>query len=208
MKIFITIILLALPMLAAAQIKATTEEGKSVLLFENGTWEYFTQETPQITETTSLKITDGLNKESDLDELYYAESKRLVKYFGPTKGKIKGRAKCMFVEGQAKIYFQWELGLLDSYRYFGHMKAGKKISLITKNNTSIDLILTEDIDMEFMEKYNFSILKGACMLNDDQFKRIMHSPISEMTVEWKKEVETYKLNDAYFFSRTFTELLK
>ncbi|MGQ1785137.1 MULTISPECIES: hypothetical protein [unclassified Saccharicrinis] len=208
MRNILIFVLVALPMLATAQIEATTKAGKAVLLFENGTWEYAGQETPQTIEFMAVEIEEGLTKESPLSELYYSESKRLVKYFGPVKGKIKGRAKCLFVEGQPKIYFQWELGLLDSYRYFGHMKAGKKVTLITKNNTSIDLILNEDIDMEFVKKYKFSILKGACKLTDEQFKLILNSPISEMKVEWKKEPETYKVNDGYYFSKTFQELLK
>ena len=197
-----------MPMLAIAQIEATTKDGKTVLLFENGTWEFVTQENIQVSEIVKVEIAEGLTKESPLSEIYFAESKRLVKYFGPIKGKIKGRAKCMITDGKAKVFFQWELALLDSYRYFGQMKKGKKVTLKTKNNTPIELILTEDIDIEFMDKYKFSILKGACTLTDEEFKLLMNSAVSEIEVDWKKEPETYKVNDSYYFSKTFQELLK
>lgn len=208
MKILISMAMLVLPMIVAAQIEATTKDGKTVLLFENGSWEYTTENKEHNAQMDDIKIADGLTTESPLEELYFAESERLVKYFGSTKGTIKGRAKCMFVDGKPKVFFQWEVRLLDSYRYFGHMKAGKKVTLKTKNNTPIELILTEDIDLEFVEKYNFSIFKGACKLSDEQFKMLMNSAISEIEVEWKKESETYPVNDAYYFSETFGELLK
>lgn len=208
MKILVLMAMLILPMIAVAQIEATTNNGKAVLLFDNGTWEYVSDNNTKKTETVDVEIKDGLTKESPLEELYYVESKRLVKYFGPIKGKIKGRTKCMIVDGQPKVFFQWEVGLLDSYRYFGQMKAGKRVTLKTKSNTLIELVLTEDMDLEFMEKYNFSIFKGACKLNDEQFKLLMNSAITEVEVEWKKESETYQVNDAYYFSKTFGELLK
>ncbi len=200
--------MLVLPMIGNAQIEATTKDGKTVLLFENGTWEYTSENLEVNTQVDIAKIKEGLTAESPLEELYYAESKRLVKYFGPIKGTIKGRAKCMIVDGQPKVFFQWEVRLLDSYRYFGQMKAGKTVTLKTKKNTPIELVLTEDIDLEFVEKYNFSIFKGACKLNDEQFKILMNSAITEIEVEWKKESETYPVNDAYYFSNTFAELLK
>ena len=208
MKILVLVTMWILPMLAAAQIEATTKDGKTVLLFGNGTWEYVTENNVQKAEVVAVEIEEGLTKESPLEELYYAESKRLVKYFGPINGKIKGRAKCLIVNGQPKVFFQWEVRLLDSYRYFGQMKAGKKVNLKTKNNTSIELVLTEDMDLEFVEKYNFSIFKGACKLSEEQFTKLMNSPITEMEVDWKKEPEAYTLNDAYYFSKTFGELLK
>lgn len=208
MKILISMAILVLPMIVAAQIEATTKDGRTVLLFENGSWEYITENNVKTIEAVDVEIEEGLTAESSLEEIYYAESKRLVKYFGPLKGKIKGRAKCMVEDGQPKVFFQWEVRLLDSYRYFGQMKAGKKVTLKTKNNTPIELVLTEDIDLEFMEKYNFSIFKGACKLSEEQFKILINSAITEIEVEWKKESETYPVNDAYYFSRTFAELLK
>lgn len=208
MKILIFMGLLVLPVTATAQIEAITKEGKMVLLYENGTWEFVTKANAQNVEVANVEIKEGLTKESPMEDLYYAESKRLAKYFGPIKGKIKGRAKCMIVDGQPKVFFQWEVGLLDSYRYFGQMKAGKKVMLKTKNNMPIELVLTENIDLEFMEKYNFSIFKGASQLNNEQFIMLMNSAISEMEVDWKKESETYPVNDAYYFSRTFGELLE
>lgn len=208
MKILISITMLVLPMIVVAQIEATTSDGKTVLLFDNGTWGYVTENKVHDAELVQVEIEEGLTKESSLEELYYTESKRLVKYFGPIKGKIKGRAKCMIENGQPKVFFQWEIGLLDSYRYFGQMKAGKKVTMKTKSNKSIELFLTEDIDTELMEKYNFSIFKGACVLSDEQFNILMNSAISEVEVDWKKESETYPVNDAYYFSKTFVELLK
>ncbi|WP_143525035.1 hypothetical protein [Labilibacter marinus] len=202
------LVILVLPFVLNAQIEATTSEGKAVLLFEDGTWEYVTEDNTQTIDVATVEIAEGVSKESPLGELYYAESKRLVKYFGPVKGKIKGRAKCMIEDGTPKVFFQWELGLLDSYRYYGQMKPGKKVTLKTKSNATIDLVLTEDVDIEFMEKYKFSILKGTAVLSDEQFNLMMSSPVTEMEVEWKKESETYKVDDSYFFSRTFTDLLK
>ncbi|SMO33278.1 hypothetical protein SAMN06265379_10191 [Saccharicrinis carchari] len=207
MKIITLVMMIVLPIIGNAQIEATTEDGKAVLLYKNGTWEYVKEKHVQMAEVVDVEIEEGLTSESPLEELYYAESKRLVKYFGPIKGKIKGRAKCMIVDGQPKLFFQWEVGLLDSYRYFGHMKAGRKVTLKSKNGTLIELALTEDIDMEFVKKYNFSVLKGASQLSDVQFSLLMNSAISEIEVDWKKEPEAYPVNDPYYFSKTFMEIL-
>ena len=208
MKKLILWAFLVIPVLASAQIKATTENGKAVVLFEDGTWDYVSEETVQGMTAEAVEIDRSLTKESELTELYNAESKRLVKFFGPIKGKIRGRAKCMILEGKPKVFFQWEFGLLDSYRYFGQMKPGKILTIKTKSNASIELVLNEDIEMEYMEKYNYSIMKGACMLNDEQFKMLMNNPVAEIEVHWKKTSESYTMNDAYFFSKSFAELLE
>ena len=208
MKITLLLLVLFIPLFANAQIEATTNEGKKVLLFEDGTWEYVTQENVQTLSASSVDIKEGLTIESPLSELYYAESKRLVKYFGKIKGRIKGRAKCMFVDGQPKIFFQWEVALIDGHRYFGQMKEGKKITLKTKNNTPVELILTEGVKIEFLDKYNYSIFKGAASITQDQLNLLINSPVSQMEVEWKKESEGYPLLDPYYFSKTFNDLIK
>ncbi len=208
MKILRNLLLLVLflnPLVLMAQLEAVTTEGKTVLLFENGTWKY-KDEAVTINEFKT-DLNSNFSGESEMVELFYANSQRLVKYFGNLKGKIKCRAICKIDSGQAKIYFQWEVGLIDSYRYFGNMKAGRELWLQTRNGEEIALVISEDAEIEFLEKYNYSVLKGTCLLTEEQFQKVMNSDITELKVGWKKEAESYVIKDPWIFKKMFTSIL-
>lgn len=203
MKYIVLLIVLIGCLSANAQIEATTMDGKEVLLYNNGSWEYVVMDT----STVKTSINSELNVESEMEELYYTVSPRLSRYFGEQKGKIRGRARCKVVNGQVQIAFQWEVILADAYRYFGYIKPGKKITLKTKNNDEIIMLLTEDVDYKVVSKYNYSIFKGTCLVSPEQLDRLLRFPVTEMKVDWKKAPESYQLNNPNFFKDTFSTLL-
>ncbi|TLX75592.1 hypothetical protein E9993_08510 [Labilibacter sediminis] len=200
-----TLILLALlcSFNVFAQIEATTKEGKQVVLYDDGSWEYVKVDI----EVVNADVDNQLTAESEIKELYHAVSPRLKKYFGEQKGKIRGRAKCGVENGQANIHFQWEVFRSDAYRYFGYMKAGVQLTLRTKNNDEIKLVLTENINYNVMEKYNYSLFEGSAQVSPEQLNHLLTFPVTEVEVEWKKKPESYQLNNPAYFKETFSKIL-
>ncbi|MCW3807512.1 hypothetical protein [Plebeiibacterium marinum] len=189
-----------------AQIEATTSEGKKVVLYENGTWEYVT-EAVTTTEIETITSSD-LSARGEMQEIYFAVSKRLERFFGSPKNKIRGKSQCQIVNGQAKITFQWETYLGDGNRYFGYLKEGKTLKITLRGGKEIPLTLTENVTTDIRDKYNVTIFSGTALINEDQLSSLLKLPAESVIVDWKKNSEEYKIEDQGFFRTNFTELLK
>ncbi len=185
-----------------SQIKAVTDDGRAVLLKEDGTWEWQSDVTTD--EVSVVKVKDG---ESERSENYFAESKRLDRYFSNPKNKIRGSSTCVIEEGVAKIKFIWEVYLGDGNRYFGYLKEGTKVNLLTNSGEVIDLVLNEDVDTQLKEKYNATIFAGTCSLTKQQLSKLCSTPIKSVEVFWKKNSEVYEMEDSNIFKESFNSIL-
>ncbi len=151
-------------LLSYGQTEATTTNGKQVILYNDGTWEY-KQEIKQIENIGSNNLALDKSIEGNLEELYFATSERLDRFFGHPQNKIRGKAQCFIDKGQAKLGFTWEVYLGDGNRYFGYLKEGTPLSLKLKQIDIIPLTLDENIQTDVREKYKVTIFKGNFQFN-------------------------------------------
>lgn len=206
MRIVFLVLAVFSTLLIHAQIEAVTKDGREVVLFENGNWE-FKKETV-VEADTRIELDKSWTGQSKMEEMYFAVSKRLDRFFSGTKNKIRGKSMCVFENGQAKIAFQWETYLEDGHRYFGYLKEGTKVSLKMKNNDSVDLILSQAVETDIREKYNVTIFTGTALVSPEQLHKLLTYPVETTVVHWKKDAEEYPVNDGDFYRHTFQELMK
>ncbi len=208
MKIVFIVIALLCSVISIAQTQeATTTEGKTVILYNDGTWEYKTEATEDVKiEPTS--ISNDVNAEGEMTEIYFSTSDRLDRFFGNPKNKIRGKAKCFIVNGQPKIEFMWETYLGDGNRYFGYLKEGTVVTLKLKDEKQVQLTLDENINTDAREKYHVTIFTGTANITNEQVALLVKYPVESIMVEWKKKPEEYKAENTNYFRSEFVKLLK
>ncbi len=188
-----------------AQIEAVTTNGKKVILFEDGSWEYLRK--TEILNSNDVEIDTLLSKRGELTELYYMVSPRLDRYFSGSQSMIRGKVECSFIKGEGRLFFQWEVNLSDAYRYFGNLRKGVELTLNIKGTDDLHLNLNQDLATDIMEKYNYSVLKGACILSQQQLNVLLKNQVVSIDVAWKKKNEKYLIADSDFFRNEFSTLI-
>lgn len=204
--------LVVLSQLSFAQVRATTESGNKVLLFDNGTWKYEEKSVSSTSEKTIVVPVVAAEVEIDASreiiqsftEFFYMPSTRLAHYFGDEKGRIRCKLSCENVKGEVKINYMWEMPVGNGDRYFGYFRTGSKLTFHLQNGEEIELVAGEDSKIKARPEYNFTAITGATQaLTQIQIASLLASPVRRFVVEWKKKPEVYELD----YSRYFIENL-
>ena len=185
-----------------AQIRATTESGNKVLLFDDGTWKY--DETRKevassaiaavVAESATLQIDSSREISTDPVELFYASSPRLVKFFGEMGSNIRCKISCSNYHGVIKLHFGWEIPVSDGHRYFGMLKEGSTVTLTLEDRQQIVLVMGDENELKRLEKFNSSVISNATIpLSTQQLTSLMKQPLEKMEVEWRKDSEEYRI---------------
>ena len=135
-----------------AQVRATTESGNRVLLFDNGTWKYDEHPVQAATDTALtteagavvvVEVDTTKIVETESNEFFYLPSPRLVRYFGESGGKIRCRLSFSNNLGLVKIHFLWEFPIKDCERYFGWFKEGSKVIFTMYDNQTVEVVMSK-----------------------------------------------------------------
>jgi len=203
--LFILFILFLTTVSSSAQIiKAITQHGETVVLFENGTWKYEKElqdsitsaKTPIPVTVTSLPlITIDNTKEvtSDRTDLFNAVSNKLARFFGEEKGRIRCSVSATNTKGEIAVNFEFIMPVGDADRYFGSTAADCPISLVLANGTVLNSTFTKNIEEKFNEKWNVSGYKASIVLTTDQVNQLLQSNAVRLSVSWKKTQEEYTI---------------
>lgn len=189
--------------LSFGQIRATTESGNKVLLFDDGTWQYEEKIVASVEKeafkqvavvATAVKVDSTETKTTDFKDVFYLPSPRLLKYFGEKGSYIRCKMSCSNHSGIVKIHFQWEIPLSDGTRYFGSFKAGTKITFHMLDGQKLDILIGEDGSIEQLEKYNYTTISGVSQqLTNEQIAILSAQSFRKIEVDWRKNPEVYNV---------------
>lgn len=226
-RILLTLGILFCSQLLFAQVRATTESGNKVILFDNGTWKYEekkidtpAQEAKPADKSTAVvvaatvpsakvvEVDTSREIQTDFGVVYNATSKRLDRFFGEENSKTRCKASCSNQKGDVKVHFLWEFPVGDGNRYYGYLKEGSLITLHFANGQKLELYSADGASWKTQEKYNFSALKGFTQnLNPDQIQILSTQALEKIEVEWKKDAEIYEVDDTNFFIQSLAKVL-
>ncbi|WP_430809412.1 MULTISPECIES: hypothetical protein [unclassified Carboxylicivirga] len=213
--------LISAPLLTSAQtVKAITQYGKTVILYENGTWKYEkdtgtpavsapTTETKPATESkprASLSISSDKEASSEKMELCNAVSKRLARFFGEEKGRVRCMAAVTNNKGEISINFEFMMPIGDANRYFGYTAMDRPITLSLADGRSVSGTFT-NTEEKFIDKWNVSYYKTQLLLSKDDIVHLMESKAMRMTIDWKKLEEEYQIEDTRAIQQMLLEVL-
>lgn len=213
LRLLVLIVLAGFTQIVYAQVRATTESGNKVILFDNGTWKYEEKTVTQATQTQvavaaigvpvkvqTLAIDSSRQYETESTEIFYQTSKTLERYFGEEKGRIRGRLSCVNNSGDIQIRYVWEIPVGDGQRYVGQFKAGSKITVHLMDGEKVELQVGEDSKLEPRPKYNFTAISGLTKaLTNEQLVALTGQPYRQLEVEWKKKTDLFEVEPSNYF---------
>ena len=198
--------ILAFSNLSFAQVRATTESGNNVLLFDNGTWQYEEKSinaSAEVVTAATIVVDSSRTFATEPKDLFYLPSQRLVKYFGEAGGHIRCKLSCSNSLGIIKVHFGWEFPVDDGNRYFGSFKEGSKVTFTMDDGQMVELIMGAENSLKRLEKSNYSLISNASQpLTKTQIAALSAQPFGKMEVEWKKNPEEYDIELSRFLMDT------
>ena len=206
---------LGLSISSMAQTKAITQTGKTVLLFDDGTWKYehaeqnissvATEENTDIVHAPL--VNDTIIATSSKLDIFSEVSPRLKKFFGAEKSKINCTAEWHNDMGKVSLKLVFLVPIGDANRYFGHTLQDCLITLHYTNNEHSTFTISKDITQKFIEKWNVSYYEGAFSLDEEQINKLLKHPNVKMTVNWKKRTEEYEIKNSTILKKGLIEVL-
>jgi len=203
--------------LSFAQIRATTESGNKVLLFDNGTWQYEEQLinaaekstlTAKAVAVATLDVDSSKTFATDPEDLFFLPSPRLVRYFGESGGHIRCKLSCSNNLGIVKVHFMWEFPVSDGYRYFGSFKEGSKVTFTMDDGQKVELVMGDESSLRRLDNKNYSVISNASQpLTKTQIAALCAQPFRKMEVGWKKNPEEYDIELTRFLMDTLPTVL-
>jgi hypothetical protein len=206
----------------AQTVKAITQHGETVVLFENGTWKYEkdinqseaqTVETPAATPVApvaaigAVKIDANKEVTADKVEIYNAVSKKLSRFFGEEKGRVRCSATATNNKGKISLNFEFMMQLGDANRYFGYSTKDRTMTLELSDGTKLTTTFTENIEEKFIEKWNVSYYKASVVLNEQDVDKLIQNNTIRMTIDWKKIEEEYQIDKIDGIKQLLSEVI-
>ncbi|WP_439184660.1 hypothetical protein [Carboxylicivirga taeanensis] len=206
---------------SAQTIKAITQHGETVVLFENGTWKY-EKDLPADTSSSDYKATVAVRPAvtasaltvdktrevtSEKTDLFNAVSKRLSRFFGEEKGRVRCAISASNNKGEVSVNFEFMMPVGDANRYFGYTAAERQISLVLADGSVIKSVFSQGIEEKFIEKWNVSYYKASIVLTNEEVNQLLTTNSVRLTVDWKKTEEEYIIDDIEAFKNILSEVI-
>lgn len=210
---------------AWTQKKAITQEGKVVLLHDNGTWEYLEitnkpKQQPtnskaiekEIEESTSTlpqqsSIILSENKNSETKELLHEASPILSKYF-KSQNEILCKAHIKTQAGKASLHTEWKVNTNEGFRYYGFISPEVPLEIILENGAKIQLNSTEKVYPKEEKKLPISTFLVEFPLSEQQLFQLYTTKALQIKMTWKKrKEEVYKTSSPLIFRELIAQIL-
>jgi hypothetical protein len=198
-----------------AQVRATTESGNKVLLFDDGTWRYEEKSIASdqnsapvapVAAATAIAIDTTKVVETEPTDVFYAPSQRLERYFGDDAANIRCKLSCSNNLGDVKIHFIWEFPVDDGNRYFGWFKE-TEVTFIMMDDQKVVVVSSEESTIKRYERSSYSTLSNVSLpLTIEQIEALTAQPIEKVEVAWKKKSESYEVENTRLLMNTLPEV--
>ncbi len=223
MKHLLILFVLSLATLStsAQTIKAITQHGETVVLYENGTWKYEKDlqnepVSPNVaaavvpvapTAPATIVIDNSKELTSDKTDLFNAVSKKLARFFGEEKGRVHCAVSASNTKGEVCLNFEFMVPVGDANRYFGYTSADRPVSITLADGTVISSTFTKNIEEKFIEKWNVSYYKASIVLSSEDVNKLIWSDAIRVTVDWKKIEEEYNIEHTKALKNILSEVI-
>lgn len=195
-----------------AQIKLKTPEGKSVLLFDNGTWKYEEVKKENI-PVAKIKSENEINKaisikDSELSSQMVIKgvSKKLSKY-SKTKNIVKCDFQLISNDGKIKLRTNWKIMDEEGFRFFGFISKKSKMLFTLSNGENVELNYAKDFEPKEYPKYKFTIFSAELELNENQIRQLQSGYLENVNMHWSRRIENYDIYNPDYFIKEFAKII-
>ncbi len=218
--IFLLIFILGVSVTTNAQKKvfqkALTPDGKVILLYNDGTWQYdnstkLTADSLKTTNQSEKNINKGnLSKVSSQNTIILKKGKseesvfingpspKLARYF-KTQNIMQCKFQLVSDGKKAVLKTNWRVATGEAFSYFGFINKKCSITFELSEGKVIELHYTGDYDPDEYPKYGFSTYKAEIPINIKQLQELKKVIVTKVTMKWSRRSETYKIVNPTFF---------
>ncbi|MBK3519326.1 DUF3157 family protein [Carboxylicivirga marina] len=206
----------------AQTVKAITQHGETVVLYENGTWKYekdvqnnateavsssTTPSAPPVVAVAAIEIDANKEATSEKVELCNAVSKKLSRFFGEEKGRVRCSVSATNSKGEISLNFEFMMQIGDANRYFGYSAADRTMKVELSDGSNIQTTFTDNIEEKFIDKWGVSYYKASVKLSQEDAIKLYQNNAIRMVIDWKKLEEEYQIETIDGFKTVLSEVL-
>lgn len=210
---------------AWTQKTAITQEGKVVILYENGTWKYLEVTNKQKQQHTNSKAIEkeveesvtalppqasiilSENKNSETKELLHEESPILSKYF-KSQNEILCKAYIKTATGKASLHTEWKVNTNEGFRYYGFISPEIPLEIILEDGKKIQLTVTEKVYPKEENRLPISTYRAEFPISEQQLFQLYSTKALQIKMTWKKrKEEVYKTSSPLIFRELIAQIL-
>lgn len=177
------LLFITLPASTAAQIPATTEEGRRVLLYENGSWSYAGEE--ETSSTTYVHTGNGNRLEAGIREEVFNNIELQVAVEEGAPRLIIWKEYLGDCQPGVRAEFFGEASLLLGNAAVPLVDRGKTgRQTVTEEESGYSRTLTASSANSYCETW------GMYHLTRAELKKLRGNPLSKLRIEWESQVRT------------------
>ena len=200
----------------SAQIRLKTPEGRTVLLFDNGTWKYEEEKKidkehkPAVPVKTDAELSKPfvlIDAELEFQTVIKGESEKLSK-FSKTENIVKSDFQLISKNGKVILKTNWKIMDAEGFRFFGYITKKSKIILKLSNNETVILQYNSDFPPKEYPKYKFSTFTAELELNEEQIRKLQRGYIQKADMYWSRRTESYSVFDPDYFIKELPKIME
>ncbi len=196
-----------------AQIKLRTPEGKTVLLFDNGTWKY-EEVKKEIVPVVEIKAENEISKPFSIIDTELASqmvikglSEKLSK-FSKINNIVKSDFQLISADGKIKLLTKWKILDEEGFRFFGYITKKSKMVFSLSNGEEIELHYAKDFAPKEYPKYKFTTYSAELELNENQIRKLQTAYLEKVDMHWSRRMETYTIYSPDYFIKELPKMIK
>ena len=211
--LIITLLLVGTISQVDAQLKLKTPEGKTVLLFDNGTWKYEEikkTEKPVAPIKSAEKIAkpiEIIDAELKSQTVIKGISEKLSK-FSKTNNQVKSDFQIISKDGKVFLKTNWKIMDEEGFRFFGYITKKSKLVFSLSDGKNIELKYGADFAPNEYPKYKFTTFTAELELNKDQIRKLQTAYLKKVDMHWSRRVESYDIFNPDYFIKEIPKMIK
>jgi hypothetical protein len=210
----ITLLLFCFSYQVDAQMRLRTPDGRTVLLFDNGTWKYEEVKKPELQLQSPLQSEKEIakpillkNSELKAQTVIKGESEKLSK-FSNTHNIVKCDFQIVSDGEKLVLKTNWKIMDAEGFRFFGFITKKSKIDLELSNGEIVSLQYNGDSEPKEYPQYGFTQFNAELILSEQQIRSLQKAYIIKSSMQWSRRLEEYAVFDPDYFVRELPKILK
>ncbi|WP_372753368.1 hypothetical protein [Labilibaculum sp.] len=204
--VIITLVLLAAVAPVNAQKKIRTPDGKTVLLFDNGTWKYEEVKKKPV-QNAPLRSKKEIDKafifrdvELKPQTVIQGVSEKLAK-FSKTQNQVKSEFQIASKGGKVILKTNWKIMDEEGFRFFGFITKTSKMIFTLSNGELVELQYRRNFEPKEYPNYKFTTYTAELEINPEQIRRLQKGYLQKVDMIWSRRTESYMVfNPDYFIN--------
>jgi len=191
--------------ISCAQIEATTDDGKKVILFNNGQCEAIDDKKQKESDDSCHFIVDKIDSISglpiqitDKDSLFAFTPPNLLEEF-PTEKFITGEAYLTRIQDKRYVFFKFKVKTSQSFHKYGTLEKGRQLLILFEQGAPVSLRLNSSHIGHANYEEDYTIYMVDCELPPSKIAQLMKQAAKTIRFNFSKGYQDYTITNPKYF---------